>query len=260
MSVSASHHNLDDDMSVKLAPVVIFLAAGLAVVPATASPARPSGQKTCRAGVLHPVGTGTVAYAALVKSRALVYRKPGRAPLRRFGRLNENGYQTTFGLVGAILTKTCAASWYRVKLPVRPNGSIGYVRPAAVLAQRVTAWFDIDLSSRELRFFKGHKLLLRTPVAVGSSATPTPVGRFYVDQRIVTTDPNGPLGPAVLGISAFSNVLTGWARGGQVAIHGTNAPWSIGRAASHGCIRVSNRTLRRVFAATIGGERVVIHP
>jgi lipoprotein-anchoring transpeptidase ErfK/SrfK len=49
---------------------------------------------------------------------------------------------------------------------------------------------------------------------------------------------NGPYGPAALGISAFSNVLTGWAQGGPIAIHGTNAPWSIGRAVSNGCIRV----------------------
>jgi lipoprotein-anchoring transpeptidase ErfK/SrfK len=248
-------------MSVKLVPVVTLLAAALAVLPATASPnARPSGAKTCRAGVLHSVGTATAAYAAVVKSAARVYRKPGRTPLRLFHRLNENRYPTTFGLVGAILTRACSPSWYRVELPMRPNGSIGYVRSADVLVQQVKARFEIDLSSRELRFFRGHKLLLRTPVAVGSSATPTPVGRFYVDQRIIITDPNGPYGPAALGISAFSNVLTGWARGGQIAIHGTDAPWSIGRAASHGCIRVPNETLRRMFAATIGGEPVVIHP
>jgi lipoprotein-anchoring transpeptidase ErfK/SrfK len=143
---------------------------------------------------------------------------------------------------------------------MRPNGIIGYVRPADVLVRRVTAWIDVDLSARELRFFTGHKLLLKTPVAVGSPATPTPVGRFYVDQRIIATDPNGPYGPAALGVSAFSNVLTGWAQGGPIGIHGTNAPWSIGRAVSNGCIRVPNETLKRLFAATIGGEPVVIHP
>ncbi|HSS74630.1 MAG TPA: L,D-transpeptidase [Gaiellaceae bacterium] len=244
----------------KFVSVVAFLAAALAVVPATAFPARPPGKKTCHGGVLYPVGTATAAYAALVKSEARVFRKPGGAELKRFAKLNENGYPTTFGLVGAVLTRTCAASWYRVKLPMRPNGIIGYVRPADVLVHRVTAWIDIDLSARQLRFFTGRKLLLKTPVAVGSPATPTPVGRFYVNQRIIATNPSGPYGPAALGVSAFSNVLTGWAQGGPIGIHGTNAPWSIGRAVSNGCIRVPNGTLKRLFSATIGGEPVVIHP
>jgi len=247
-------------MSVKLASAVLAAAAALAVLPATASPARHPAGKRCHAGVLHPIGTATAAFAALVRSEAPVYRKPGGPLLTRFGKLNENGYPTTFGLVGAVVTRSCGASWYRVKLPMRPNGITGYVRPHDVLVQKVRAWIEIDLSTRELRFFAGRKLLLRTPVAVGSSATPTPVGRFYVDQRIVTTDPNGPYGPAALGISAFSNVLTGWAQGGPIAIHGTNAPWSIGRSVSNGCIRVPNETLRKLFGATVGGEPVIIHP
>jgi lipoprotein-anchoring transpeptidase ErfK/SrfK len=244
-----------------LGRVVLLVATALAVVPATAVPARPAHtQARCHAGVLHPVGTARFAYAALVRSNAPVYRKPKGALLTRFPKLNANGYPTTFGVVGAILGNACTARWYRVKLPMRPNGVTGYVRPADVKVERVTARIEIDLSARELSFYTGHKLLLKTPVAVGSPATPTPVGRFYVDQRIITTDPNGPYGPAALGVSAFSNVLTGWAQGGPIGIHGTNAPWSIGRAMSNGCIRVPNDTLKRLFAATVGGEPVIIHP
>jgi hypothetical protein len=211
--------------------------------------------------VLHPVGTPTAAYGAVVKSRARVYRKPkpGGPLLRRFGRLNANGYPTTFGVVGAVVTRSCTASWYRVKLPMRPNGIVGYVRPWAVRVQKVRARIDIDLSARVLRFFSGRRLLLKTRVAVGAPATPTPVGRFYVDQRLVAADPSGPFGPAALGVSAFSDVLTGWAQGGPIGIHGTNAPWSIGRGVSNGCIRVPNATLKRLFAATVGGAPVIIH-
>lgn len=244
----------------KLVSLVALVAAALAAVPATALPAHRPAHKACHPGVLHPVGTAGAAYAALVKSNARIYRKPQGALLTRFAKLNQNGYPTTFGVVGAILGKACKASWYRVKLPMRPNGATGYVRPAEVLVERVTARIEIDLSARELSFFAGRKLLLKTPVAVGSAATPTPVGRFYVDQRIVTTDPNGPYGPAALGVSAFSNVLTGWAQGGPIGIHGTNAPWSIGRAVSNGCIRVPNDTLKKLFANTVGGEPVIIHP
>jgi len=100
--------------------------------------------------------------------------------------------------------------------------------------------------------------VLRTRVAVGSPATPTPTGSYYVNQRLIPADTSGPFGPGALGISAFSNVLTGWTQGGPIAIHGTNEPWSIGRAVSNGCIRVPNRTLRRLFAATRAGTPVVI--
>ena len=142
----------------------------------------------------------------------------------------------------------------------RPNGVVGYVRPRDVLVQKVRTRIVIDLSARKLFFFRRGQLKLATPVAIGSPATPTPIGRFYVNQRIVTTNPRGPFGPAALGVSAFSPVLTGWAQGGPIGIHGTNAPWSIGRAVSNGCIRVPNETLRKLFDATPGGTPVVIHP
>ena len=70
--------------------------------------------------------------------------------------------------------------------------------------------------------------------------------------------PNWPT--AAIGVSAFSNVLTGWAQGGPVAIHGTNEPWSIGHAVSNGCIRLPNATLKRVFRETLAGTPVIIHP
>jgi lipoprotein-anchoring transpeptidase ErfK/SrfK len=143
---------------------------------------------------------------------------------------------------------------------MRPNGTIGYVRPADVAVQKVTTRITVDISRRELSLYRAGKLALTTPVAVGSSATPTPVGRFYVNQRIMTTNPYGPYGPAALGVSAFSTVLTGWAQGGPIGIHGTNEPSSIGHAVSNGCVRVPNATLAKLFAATPGGTPVIIHP
>jgi lipoprotein-anchoring transpeptidase ErfK/SrfK len=79
-----------------------------------------------------------------------------------------------------------------------------------------------------------------------------------VNQLLIPADTSGPFGPGAIGISAFSNVLTGWAQGGPIAIHGTNEPWSIGQAASNGCIRVHNSVLRRLFRSTPAGTPVVI--
>jgi lipoprotein-anchoring transpeptidase ErfK/SrfK len=53
-------------------------------------------------------------------------------------------------------------------------------------------------------------------------------------------------------------VLTGWTQGGPVAIHGTNAPWLIGRAVSNGCIRLPNDELRRFFKLALAGTPVEI--
>jgi lipoprotein-anchoring transpeptidase ErfK/SrfK len=74
----------------------------------------------------------------------------------------------------------------------------------------------------------------------------------------VPTDPTGPFGPGAIGISAFSEVLTGWTQGGPIAIHGTNRPDLIGQAVSNGCIRVRNDVLRRLFAAAISGTPVLV--
>src|SRR5205814_8895019 len=118
----------------------------------------------------------------------------------------------------------------------------------------------VDLSDRSVSFYRRDKLVLRSVAAVGSAATPTPVGRYYVNQLLVPSDTGGPFGPGAIGISAFSPVLTGWAQGRPVAVHGTNEPWSIGRAVSNGCIRVPNAVLRKLFAQTPAGTPVVIRP
>ena len=86
--------------------------------------------------------------------------------------MNDNGYPTTFSVVGAVLTRSCAASWYRVKLPIRPNGAAGYVRPSDVLVQRVKTRIEVDISARRLSLYIGRRLALKTSVAVGSDATP----------------------------------------------------------------------------------------
>ena len=116
----------------------------------------------------------------------------------------------------------------------------------------------VQVSKRRLTLFRRGRPVLRTTVAVGSKATPTPTGSYYVNQRLVPTDPSGPYGPGAIGISAFSNVLTGWTQGGPIAIHGTNEPWSIGHPVSNGCIRVLNPVFRRLFADTPAGTPVVV--
>src|SRR2546426_364198 len=116
----------------------------------------------------------------------------------------------------------------------------------------------VDLSEKRVTLYRAGKRVLSTTAAIGAPATPTPTGRFYVNQRLIPFDSGGPFGPGAVGVSAFSNVLTGWTQGGPIAIHGTNAPWSIGKAVSNGCVRIPNETLRRVFSEALAGTPVLI--
>jgi hypothetical protein len=222
-------------------------------------PPRLTKAHTCTPG-LRRLGTPRVAYAAVVQRQVRAYRRPGHTVFASFGLENANGVATVFGVTGAVLDRSCRAIWYHVQLPMRPNGASGYVRARYVWLTRVPTRIEVDVSARRLSFFRRGRLVLRARVAVGSSATPTPYGRFYVNQRLIPSNPSGPYGPGAIGISAFSNVLTGWTQGGPVAIHGTNEPWSIGHAVSNGCIRLPNPVLRRIFRATPAGTPVVVHP
>ena len=218
-----------------------------------------AAEKACSAREYRRLRNRTTAYAAVVRRTAVAYRRPGGARVARFGPSNANGAATVFGVLGAVVTRACAPTWYRVQLPMRPNGIIGYVRARDVALLRVRTRIEVDISRRRVTLFRRGKPVLSATAAVGSSATPTPTGRYYVNQRLIPTDRSGPFGPGAIGISAFSDVLTGWTQGGPIAIHGTNQPWSIGRPVSNGCIRLPNNVLRRMFSAALAGTPVVIH-
>jgi lipoprotein-anchoring transpeptidase ErfK/SrfK len=214
----------------------------------------------CTAGELLPLGSVKKAYVGVAQHGAVAYRSPGRGVAARFDAKNANDYPTVFGVTGAVVKTDCTPRWYRVQLPMKPNGSLAYVRASALELQTVDTRIEVDVSARTLTLFRNGKRALTATVAVGSPSTPTPVGRYYVNQRLIPSDTSGPFGPAAIGVSAFSEVLTGWVQGGPIAIHGTNEPWSIGHAVSNGCIRLPNATLSKLFRVAVAGTPVIIHP
>src|SRR5436190_14070567 len=216
--------------------------------------------RTCAEGARRLVGSDRASWAAFPTRPVAAYRRPGGLVLARFGLRNVNRAPTVFAVVEEQVDRGCRATWLHVALPMRPNGVTGWVRARDVRRSVVRTRVAVDLSQRRLRLYRRGGLVLSSPIAVGSRAAPTPLGRYYVNQRLVPTDPGGPFGPGAVGISAFSNVLTGWTQGGPIAIHGTNEPWSIGPAALKGCIRLPNAALRGVFRLAIDGTPVVIHP
>lgn len=206
------------------------------------------------------VPSRTAAYTAIVRYPAAAYRAPGRQPFWPFSRKNTNGYPMLFSVRGSVPGAGCRAAWYRVQLPLRPNGVTGYVPAGAVRIERVDTRIVADLSERRLTLFRRGRAVMRVVVGIGSPASPTPTGRFYVNQRLVPAYKAGPWGPAALGVSAFSPTLRSWTQGGPIAIHGTSDPASVGRAVSHGCLRVRNALMQKLYAATPAGTPVSIRP
>lgn len=152
---------------------------------------------------------------------------------------------TVFGSRRALLVVDRADDWLQVQLPARPNGSTGWIAAEAVELRQVDLSLEVDLAARTLVVRDGDAVVLATPVAVGAPGTPTPTGEFFVTDKLDTGDESGPYGPFAFGISAWSEILTEFAGGdGQVGIHGTNDPSSIGRDVSNGCVRVPNEVAR----------------
>jgi lipoprotein-anchoring transpeptidase ErfK/SrfK len=223
-------------------------------------PAAPVASSLCLDhGAVQDVGREDLTYAAVARRPIDARRAPSGRTIASFGARNDNGHPMVFEIRGMV-DDGCGRTWYDASLPARPNGVTGFVSARDVNVYVVHSRIVVDLSERKLVFFKWGKKALEETVAVGARDTPTPTGRYYVNQRLIASDPSGPWGPGAIGISAFSDVLQEWSQGGPIAIHGTDNPASIGRAVSHGCVRLPNAALRRLFAATPAGTPVIIHP
>lgn len=186
--------------------------------------------------------------------RVAVYAAPDGALLRHFSARTELDSPRTFLVTGT------QGSWLQVELPIRPNGSHGWIRASAVTTTVTPMALDVDRRARVLTLLRAGVPVRRFSVAVGAPATPTPAGSFYISDRLPTLAPYGPYGPYALGLSGYSDVLLTFAGAdGVLGIHGTDADWSIGHAASHGCIRMHNRDITWLYRRIPLGAAVIVH-
>ena len=141
--------------------------------------------------------------------------------------------------------------WLRVRLPGRPNNSTGWIRKART-TRSSTAWHVVvDLSARRLTVYRRGRVVKAFSAVIGSRSTPTPRGRFFVEESVLLT--GGQVGgPFALALSARSYVLQEFAGGpDQIAVHGVwNVGGTMGTAASHGCVRLDTVSI------TWLGERI----
>jgi lipoprotein-anchoring transpeptidase ErfK/SrfK len=134
-----------------------------------------------------------------------------------------------------------------VYLPVRPNGSTGWVDVDDVTITSVRHRIEVGLTEKRIRVYDGEEVVVDEPVGVGRSDRPTPGGVYYLKELLQPPDPNGPYGLYAYGLSGFSNVLESFNGGpGVIGIHGTNDPSSIGSDVSSGCIRLNNDVIDRM--------------
>jgi lipoprotein-anchoring transpeptidase ErfK/SrfK len=169
-----------------------------------------------------------------------VYESPGdRHPSQVLANPNENGAPLVFLLVRPPAGELLVQAY----LPVRPNGSTGWVRSSDLTVTSHGYRLTVRRRSHRLDVTRFGKAVMSVPIAVGTAETPTPGGVFYVKELLRPSSPDGPYGPYAYGLSGFSNVLHTFGTGdGVIGIHGTNEPSSIGHDVSHGCIRLRNAT------------------
>lgn len=149
--------------------------------------------------------------------------------------------------------------WLQALLPLRPNGSVGWIRAADVDVVKTDYRIRIGLSAHTITVTKGSDVVLQEPVGVGRGNTPTPGGNYYITELLQPTAGGGAYGPYAYGLSGYSNVLRSFAGGrGVIGLHGTNDPGGLGHDVSHGCIRMSNAGITRLAAMLPLGTPVTI--
>jgi hypothetical protein len=151
-------------------------------------------------------------------------------------------------LVLARTTDAAGNGWLQVRLPVRPNGTTGWVPEAALgELQPVQTWLKIDTRHFVAKLVKNGRVIWRAQVGVGRSYWPTPKGQFFIRAELRGYGSRGAFyGPVAFITSATSDALTDWPGGGIVGVHGTSLPGLIPGQISHGCVRVRNADILRL--------------
>ena len=135
----------------------------------------------------------------------------------------------------------------RVLLAVRPNQSQGWVRASDVTLAQHDYRIVVSVGRHTLTLYKAGKVAMQVPVGLGTGSTPTPGGVFYTKELLRPPNPVGAYGTYAYGLSGYSTVLENFGGGkGEIGIHGTNEPASLGKNVSHGCIRMSNTNITKL--------------
>jgi lipoprotein-anchoring transpeptidase ErfK/SrfK len=125
---------------------------------------------------------------------------------------------------------------------------------------RATVWhLVVDVGARRVRAYRSGRLVRDFQAVVGGPATPTPAGRFFVEENLrLPARRTG--APFALALSARSGVLQEFDGGpGQIALHGRGGIGGrLGTAVSHGCVRLGDAAIRWLAARIRPGVPVTV--
>lgn len=168
------------------------------------------------------------------------------AAIVRLHYLTEDGFPEVYPVLRRVRDGD-RRSWLRIRVALRPHGATGWV-PASALGPlyRVRTRLVVDRRRLRATLYGSGRRIWRSPIGVGKAGTSTPAGHFWIREKFRVANPDGPYGPQAFGTSGYSR-LSDWPGGGVVGIHGTNEPQLIPGRPSHGCIRVPNDAIGRLY-------------
>jgi len=193
------------------------------------------------------LATDKVAHWAQVLKRAVVRAQP-RASARAVTKLDTMTTDGTHNIVLVLSQAQTSATqlWYRVRLPILPNNSTGWVQESDIGALfQVNTHLYVDRAHFRATLKRNGKTIFTSIVGVGRSIWPTPRGEFYIRDKLTSFNDIF-YGPIAFGTSARSATLTDWPGGGFVGVHGTNQPEILPGRVSHGCIRMPNASIMKL--------------
>lgn len=190
----------------------------------------------------------TFAHWAHPQQRAFVRRMPSQTSQRvaRIHYLTEDGFPEVYPVLRRFADRD-GHTWLRIRIPMRPNGRTGWVRDSALgPLYIVPTRLVVDRGRLRATLYLSGRRIWRSPIGVGKASTPTPAGQFWIREKFRVAHPGGPYGPRAFGTGDYSR-LSDWPGGGVIGIHGTNEPYLIPGRPSHGCVRVPNHAISRLY-------------
>jgi lipoprotein-anchoring transpeptidase ErfK/SrfK len=226
---------------------------------ARAATARPQGAKVASAAAAPARRAPAAPPAEILRVRqggAVTLRdRPGGRVVARLGDRTDFGSRTTLSVAA------WRGQWAAVPSPAVGNGRLGWVDTRAGSLDRLAtdARLAVSLSRRRLELRIRGRLVRTVPVAVGRPGSATPTGRFSVTDKLVGSRYGPYYGCCILALSGHQpHPPPGWTGGDRLAIHGTNAPSSIGTPSSAGCLRAAEDDVRVLMRRVPLGTPVVI--
>lgn len=224
-----------------------LLAVGAQAAQAASDPVRPAG----RSGALQNErlsDSRVLTRWAHATRTAAVYQHPSGSAKRvaRLHFVTEDDYREVYVALRSYVDKY-GRTWVKVRVPRRPNGTRGWVTRDSLSTLRVVR-DRLIINRRTLRttLYRKGKRIFSARIGVGKSRTPTPKGHYWVREKFRVGGRGSLYGPYAIGTSAYS-VLSDWPGGGVVGLHGTDQPGLIPGRPSHGCVRLRNADITRLY-------------